>query len=324
MGDQCFPGVHPPFELSMLTTILSGVIALMTIIGNGLIIITVIKDPLKRLHTPFNYFLVNLAVADLIVGCSTMPVSVYFHYQESTGFIDLRVSKVLQSSIFISGSASILSLLALSVDRYFCIVWAIRYRQCLNWNRCHIITACIWIFSLSFPFLSWKLGYVKYLMFFACSSVLVGIILMLFVYAKVHLYLQNQTKQLRKRTTSKVDQTTNPRRLSMKRKVTQTFLIIMLAFVLVYVPAFVMIFTLQFCESCGCVFRHWLRDLQFLLVASNSAINPLICTARLKQFRTSIKQLFTGKRARNSASKAGLTNLASRQMSNETTTTSNM
>lgn len=45
--------------------ILLGIIA---VFGNLIIIISVIRNPLKKLHTPFNYFLVNLSVCDFVTG----------------------------------------------------------------------------------------------------------------------------------------------------------------------------------------------------------------------------------------------------------------
>ena len=47
-----------------------------------MVIIAVVVNPLKKLRSPFNYFIVILAVADLLVGAVNMPVGIYYHYQE--------------------------------------------------------------------------------------------------------------------------------------------------------------------------------------------------------------------------------------------------
>jgi len=62
-------------------------ISVFAIVGNSLIIVLVIKDPLNKLRSPFNYFLVNLAVSDLIIGVVTMPISFYVHYEDITSVI---------------------------------------------------------------------------------------------------------------------------------------------------------------------------------------------------------------------------------------------
>ena len=47
-----------------------------------MIIVAVAVNPLKKLRSPFNYFVVNLAAADLIVGMISMPFGLYNHSQE--------------------------------------------------------------------------------------------------------------------------------------------------------------------------------------------------------------------------------------------------
>ena len=48
----------------------------------SLIITSFIKDPYRELRTPFNFFAINLAISDLIVGCITEPLSIVVHVQE--------------------------------------------------------------------------------------------------------------------------------------------------------------------------------------------------------------------------------------------------
>ena len=72
----------PPSYLSLLTIIISVIFCLVITMGNFMILILVIINPLKKLRSPFNYFVVNLAVADLIVGMISMPVTIYFHVLE--------------------------------------------------------------------------------------------------------------------------------------------------------------------------------------------------------------------------------------------------
>ena len=74
--------VWAPSYLSLLFTIVGAVFCLIITVGNLMIIVAVVVDPLKKLRYPFNYFVVNLAVADLIVGMISMPFGLYTHSQE--------------------------------------------------------------------------------------------------------------------------------------------------------------------------------------------------------------------------------------------------
>ena len=287
----CFPDVWAPTALSYFTASISLVLVFITVTGNLLIVVAVLKDPLKKLRTPFNYFLVNLAASDLLVGCVTMPLSFVIHLEEANGYVNPHFSKTMGSSYFISATASVLSLGALCLDRYVAISWPIQYRTSLQLSRCGIISLCIWIFSLSLPMLYLKVGYITYSMVFSHVSVLITFCILLLSYRQVYKSLRkqvNEMKAIQGTAESAATLDNELRQAALEKKVTRAFLIILLLFICSYAPAIIMVYILQFCEQCNCTFRHVLRDLQFLIVLSNSAMNPFVCAIRLQNFRESI------------------------------------
>ena len=96
-----------------------------------MVIIVVVVDPLKQLRSLFNYFVVNLAVADLIVGTISMPIAIYYLLQEYFGRRpNFRLyEKINHMSLFTSLTASLLCLITLSIDRYIAIIHALKYRK---------------------------------------------------------------------------------------------------------------------------------------------------------------------------------------------------
>ena len=66
-GKRC-AGVWPNPEISYTNAAASGFLSLITVPGNLLVLIVVFKNPNGKLRTPFNWFILNLAVADLLVG----------------------------------------------------------------------------------------------------------------------------------------------------------------------------------------------------------------------------------------------------------------
>ena len=126
--------VWAPGYLSQLSTIIGVVSCLVITVGNFMIIVAVVVNPLQKLQSPFNYFVVNLAVADLIVDMIAMPFGLYYHSQEylmkKPAF--RLVEKFFHLSLFTSLTASLLSLITLSIDRYIAITFALKYRRYLT------------------------------------------------------------------------------------------------------------------------------------------------------------------------------------------------
>ena len=288
----CGTDVWAPPELSVFSGISCLIIAVIATFGNGLIIMAVILDPLKKLRTPFNYLLVNLAVADLIMGCVSMPLAVYVHYLEYEVKLEPLANNALRMSYFISGMASIISLIALSVDRYMAISRAITYRVFFTWKKCILITMIIWSISVAFPFLYFEIGAVNYYFMFACVAILTGFLVLVVVSIQVQKLLRRQTRLMTSQLPSSSSKDFHLKRLQQEKRITRTYLIVLIWFVVLYLPGVVMVFMLYFWTTSDCVVRHILRDLQSVLISLNSCVNPIIYIVRLKTFKSSLRMLF--------------------------------
>ena len=65
----------------------------------------------------------------------------------------------------------------------------------------------------------------------------------------------------------------------------------------VYIPSLVMTYLLQFCQGCGCLVHHVMRDVTFLLVSCNSFLNPFVYAMRVKAVRRAVYVLLCGNRS---------------------------
>jgi len=297
--------VWAPKALSYFTATFSLILCLLIAFGNLSIIIAVIVDPLKKLRSPFIYFLINLAVSDLVVGLITMPAAFEVHTDEASGYSRQYKVYLLHMSYFISATASVLSLAALSIDRFGAIRWPIEYRSRFSLSRCVAISVFIWIFSGLISLVYLKVGVIKHLMVFVHVSAVITLILLAVTYWLAYREIRQQSKELRAfdqgddhagrakgdDQAGREETEEELRRVRTEKKVTRAFLYILGLFIACYVPAIIMIYILQFCDDCSCVLRHILRDSQFLLVSANSAMNPFVCTIRLGNFRRSIVEM---------------------------------
>ena len=160
-------GQWAPYPLSVFSATCCAILSVTATIGNALIVLAVWKDPLKTLHSPFNYFVVNLAVSDLIVGVFSLPIGAYVQTSEALGKLDTISVYAIHMSFFISATASIFSLMALSVDRWIVITYPLKHRSYLTWTRCKIVSVVIAVISLSISWIYIKVGFIEYLMIFS-------------------------------------------------------------------------------------------------------------------------------------------------------------
>ena len=294
----CFTVVPAPSELSLFTAIVMIAIAFLATTGNLIVVLTIIIDPMKQLHTPFNYFLLNLALSDLLLGALSMPVGAVAHFQEyfaGANFkekVDMKLFICMHVSVLISGTAGLLSLVSLSVDRLVAVTYPLKHKIIFTFRRCILICVCTWIFSILFPFLYFAWNYIGYVMFFMHAAIFVAFLIIVAVQYRITLFVKTHNREMIDAVSESASRTTvermEMRNIIFQHKISRTYMMILFVFVGIYVPAVVMIYILHFCTTCDCTLRHVLRDVSFLLLSSNSCVNPFIYAIRLKKFRMSL------------------------------------
>ncbi|XP_068694786.1 adenosine receptor A1-like [Montipora foliosa] len=296
--------VLPPTGLSYFTASFSVFLALITIPGNLLVCIAIIKDPFRNLKTPFHYFLLSLAATDLIVGILVDPISAIHHIGEGLQS-DIVNQKILHILYFISSTASILTLAALAADRYVAVSTPVKYKtMSVTSKRAIIASIIIWIVAFGFLFVYLKLGFIFYSFIFANTAVICTFAVLLFVHMAIVKRLRERENYWQYR---RANDSTECGKLENKNKIidakkeskaAKALMVVLFAFFASFTPACIMIYLLNFCTSCSCLMIHWLRDLQFLIVLCNSGINPYLYAWRIPQFKRAFFKLVNIKRPR--------------------------
>ena len=292
--------VWAPSHLSLLSAIIGAVFCLAITAGNLIIITAVAVDPLKKLRSPFNYFVVNLAVADLIVGIISMPIGIYHHSQEY-----LRkeptfrlYEKVFHMSLFTSLTASLLCLITLSIDRYIAITYAVKYRNNVTWKKCWIASFIIWILSLSLPFVYVKTGYIDFLMIYINTAVVIVTVTLVMIYIHLFKFLQAQIEKIKDitKTTTNAKNMLEMKRKFQQKRVTRVFLWVLVLFLACYFPGAIVIYVLQFCTKCTCEVIHITRDIGFYVITINSCMNPFVYAFKNKHYKQAAYEIWTRSR----------------------------
>ena len=317
-----------PTELSFITTSLSMVFTLTSIPGNILIILAVVLNPNKNLRTPFNWLVVNLATADLIVGTITNPISVYIHMKEGLKEKLSAVEiKAIHMSYFISCTASVLSLSSLAVERYLAVRKPNTYRTNVTNKRIILTVAGVWLISLSLPNIYFEVGYTTYAFIFANTAVAVAIAITCLTYTLMlkkvkerSQVISNNNVSVREASYTISPSTSEPpqgQSLStvptntptsiitsareMEAKVTKMFIVVLIAMLCCYGPSTILIYIMNFCESCSCTTLHWFRDLQFIFVLMNSSVNFWCYALQSPRFRNAFTKILKIKKRHNGA-----------------------
>ncbi|XP_040018858.1 D(4) dopamine receptor [Gasterosteus aculeatus] len=111
--------------------LLFGVLLIVVIIcGNLLVCLSVFTE--KALKTTTNYFIVSLAVADLMLAVLVLPLFVYSEFQGGVWTLSTTVCDGLMTMDVMLCTASIFNLCAISVDRFIAVLIP------LNYNRKHV------------------------------------------------------------------------------------------------------------------------------------------------------------------------------------------
>ncbi|XP_078690107.1 histamine H3 receptor-like [Branchiostoma floridae x Branchiostoma belcheri] len=131
-------------EVTVLLAVVISIAALLTIAGNVLVIVSFIL--VKELRISSNYFILNLAITDFVIGVFAMPV--YAPYLLSgvwqLGETFCTVWLVID---YVDGSASVLSITLISLDRYLLVTKAIKHRAQRSLKKTVVMMVSVWIIA---------------------------------------------------------------------------------------------------------------------------------------------------------------------------------
>ncbi|XP_033955945.1 muscarinic acetylcholine receptor M3 isoform X1 [Pseudochaenichthys georgianus] len=134
-----------PLWQVIIIVLLTGMLSLITVIGNVLVVVSFKVN--RQLKTVNNYFLLSLAVADLIIGVISM--NLYTAYLVMGYWAMGKWACDMWLAIdYVASNASVMNLLVISFDRYFSITRPLTYRAKRTTKRAGIMIGLAWFVSL--------------------------------------------------------------------------------------------------------------------------------------------------------------------------------
>ena len=282
--------------------ILYAIILLSSLVGNTLIITIVHKR--AELRNTINYFIVNMAVSDLVFPLTTIPLdlselatsSKQWPIGGATGLILCKLKTFLQSLSII---VSIQSLVWIAVDRFVAVVLPMEVHLISSRFRSFAI-ASTWIVTMVANcfdlYASTLIG--KNEKIICTDSVssgtyawmriilfhVVSLVAMTILYCVIAVTLRRQDKALQCRAVHQKDQR--------KRRAIKMSVCIVAAFYICFLPALLALIIGRYKIEVSCSFSKVLRFLPFVMLYLSSAINPIICMTFVKSYRLGLKEIF--------------------------------
>ncbi|KAK2141935.1 hypothetical protein LSH36_1014g00012 [Paralvinella palmiformis] len=297
-------GTTPDLQRTILEYTFRGILCLETLFilaGNAMTFVA-IKRVKKLREIPTNIFVLSLAASDGMVGIIT-PI-----------FIALKILKIdteedgmiclLQGSHVSMFLISLVTLLAVAVDRYLAVVHPLTYRQRMTIKRARIVTVLIWLLSFGLiTSLSCYYGTtvlnsntVRSLFPKAISLVLLQVMILGPVLGNIAIYVLIYVKlKTKRRVGSEMTRSNFGGRDSGTSRATKAY-VNMMALVLGYLifasmPNYLLLATLRQMPDPKPKWFVLAYDISVILFYSNSFMNPVIYSWKNRNFRAAYKHI---------------------------------
>jgi hypothetical protein len=289
-------------QLSVTNASLLLTMAVFTVFGNVLVLITLWKDPSKELRTISNFLIANLATSDLILGLVGEPLFASNHWIHNA-----KVYIVSRCVIDLSLVSSFLSILALSLESYFMLKTAGRFISCFRRHHAMACAVGIWTLSAfiaSLIFVFSEKDY-KFILAFGVGAPI--FVVMLIVYINIYYVI---TRVYRKdckvgNDVGKGTQTLDEAERRAERirtrelRVAWTIFTIVGVFFFFWIPAIISDSLGKFCShTSSCHLDKGLSDLMVVVGFLNAAFNPVVYSLRTKKFRKAVYLMIFASRDR--------------------------
>lgn len=197
----------------IIQVLMVAIVMVLSILGNTAIFYVILR--VRRLHCPTGFLLVNLTVIDILMAGILLPLRMSGILSESRGYGDISCAVIgfIQNVL---SYACVLTVLAVSFDRYLAIVLPLRYKSRVTSTRTTIAVLCIWGYSVlcgCYPLIGWgQYSYIPglwlcdtdyitekgFLIFKLSSMYFIPLIIITCLYYKIFRVSKRHSKQIRR------------------------------------------------------------------------------------------------------------------------------
>ena len=278
------------------------VFLLPNLVGNSVVVFVILKSPAMK--SPMDYLLLNLAVADLLVGVAMSPrLLLKDVFSPPRGTAGDVVCKIVTSGNvgWLGAISSIFALVLIAIERYYAIVKPLRIRRRLTTRRLRTVIPITWAAAAVFCsayFITtefdedlakctrtWPAAWVlpAYDVLWLVAVGVLPTTLMAALYAKVGYTLWSDKNQAGDVTLQAIKRH--------RKKVTITMLTLSIAYAVCWLPELILHVVSNAVTGGEFLVDHWAHTVTTSLAVFNSSVNPIVYVFRVERFKREFRKI---------------------------------
>ena len=276
-----------PSGIAVFLSTLNIFLSITASLGNALILVALRKE--TSLHPPTKLLFRCLAITDLSVGVIIHPITVFFHSSSITTVISWKIfyyiDKLHKSSSFVLCQVSILTSVAISVDRLIALLSGLRYRHVVTLPRVRAVITCFWLIGISIGSIClWNLSLAFTI---ASADTLISLATSGFCYGKIFRQLRDQL-QVHAVPQGQTNGGQAPLNIARYKKSVNSAIWVQLALITCYTPFFVVVMLMLYSGKPADKFQIAF-EVTATLCYFNSSLNPILYCWKIRSVRQAAK-----------------------------------
>lgn len=305
--------------LTIPVTILYTLILLAGITGNAIICIVTIQN--RLMHTSINYYLFNLAVADLLYLMFGLPFEIHMYWHQYPWLFGLAFCKFRSLVSEACSIASVLTIVAFTVERYIAICHPLYSYVVANLKRAIYAITLIWLISFisAFPVAYYRnIQFIRYPVddhmipesgictvniitpglyeMLTLAFFVIPLLVLIIMYTRIATKLNIREEQRINGQFGRNSVTVNTKQLKSRRNIVRMLIAIVITFFCSWAPFHAQ--RLIFIYG-----KHWpnyevINEFSFTIAGFfyylSCTLNPIIYNIMSQRYRTAFRQTFCG------------------------------